>query len=157
MITTPSATFTRPANTTQYAANDLVANSATAGSVAPMEFGFSGRLGIVRRVRLFKDTEATTAASLTVHLFTSAPTVNNGDNGAFQPATVASHIAAVAIDMSSGGVASGTDLIKQSAETMICFALPALANRLYGLLEVEGTYTPASGEAFTVTLEIEGA
>jgi hypothetical protein len=34
----PSASFTRPNNTTAYASGQLVANSTTAGSVAPMAF-----------------------------------------------------------------------------------------------------------------------
>lgn len=39
MIFTPFYTFTRPADTTQYAAGDLIANSATAASVVPLSWG----------------------------------------------------------------------------------------------------------------------
>ena len=40
---TASASFARPANTTQYASGDLVANSATAASVAALSFPGGGR------------------------------------------------------------------------------------------------------------------
>ena len=64
MIITPTDSFTRPANTTQYAANDLVANSTTAGSVVPLSFPTNQiRLqGIIRRVRLYKSAASATAA-----------------------------------------------------------------------------------------------
>lgn len=158
MIITPFYSFARPANTTAYAANDLVANSTTAGSVVPMSFNVValGAQGAVRGIRLFKDSETTTAASFTVHLFTAAPVVSNGDNGAFAVTTVANYLGATGIDMSSGAFASTTDLFKTSAALAWFFQLPTLTSKLYGLLEVEGAYAPASGEVFTVTLEIEG-
>lgn len=159
MITTPSATFTRPADTTQYTAADLIANSTTAASVAPMEFGVSrvGGRGIIRRVRLYKSTATATLASFNVHLFTSSPgTPTNGDNGALALASAAGYIGEVAVDMSSGGSPGTVGLFKASAAVEIMFALPALDNRIYGLLEAIGGYTPAESESFTVTLEIEG-
>ena len=164
MITTASDSFSRPANTTTYAANDLVANSATAGSVVPLTFTTS-KLGsgraIVRRVRFFKDSATTTAAVFNLHLFTQAPTVTNGDNGAFAVNTSRYFIGTVAMDASSGGfVVTSTDLLK-------CFAVSPEMNfdlghvspserKLYGLLETGsgGTYAPASGETFEVTLEL---
>ena len=159
MITTPSATFTRPANETPYNAADLVANSATAASVEPMEFGVSrvGGRGIIRRVRLYKTGPTATLAGFNVHLFTSAPgTPTNGDNGAFALASAAGYIGEVAVDMSTGGSPGTVGLFKASAAVEIMFALPALDNRIYGLLEATAGYTPASSESFTVTLEIEG-
>lgn len=158
MIISPSYTFTRPANTTQYSANDLVANSATAGSVVPMQFGapqLNGR-GKVFRVSLFKDVETTTAASFKIHLFSASPVVTNGDNGAFAVSTAANYLGAVSIDQSSGATATSTDLWKDATVSPnIGFSVPN-SGAIYGLLEAIGTYTPASGESFTVTLDIEG-
>lgn len=159
MIVTPSASFTRPANTTAYGAGDLVANSATAGSVVPMAFSSarlsSGR-GRIKRVRLFKDDETATNANFTLHLFSASPTVTNGDNAAFAVATAATHLGSIAADMSSGAFVTATDLIEEFAVSPeINFDL-GNERLIYGLLEAGAGYVPASGENFTVTLEIEG-
>ena len=161
MIITPSSTFSRPANTTAYTAADLVANDTTAVDVTPMQFscqgtGAAGRgQGKIRRVRLFKDAAATTNANFSIHLFSESPTVTNGDNGAFAISSAQYHLGAVAVDMTSGAQAGTADLIEGVAVSPeINFNLPA-ASLIYGLIEAEAGYTPASGESFTVTLEIE--
>ncbi len=159
-ITTPKASFSRPANTTQYADGDLVANNATAGSVTPMEWSLGplGDAGIIRRVRIHKTSNTTTAATFSLHLFASEPTVANGDNGAFSVATnLSTWLGKVAVDMSSGAEAGGSaDCSQVSAATAILVQLSNTSGRVYGLLEAGGTYTPTSAETFTVTLEIEG-
>lgn len=160
----PVASFTRPANTTQYAQNELVANSATAGDVVPMRFGVgrvNGR-GRVHRVRLYSDNEAVTAASFNLHLFTQSPTVTNGDNGAFAVNTAEHFLGTVACDMTTGAFVTATDKCKGFVVTGgFVFDLPGqglTSEALYGLLETASgaTYTPASGERFEVTVEIEG-
>lgn len=158
-----TATFTRPTDTTQYAANDLVANDVDAADVVPMLFTVSklgrGR-GIVRRAVLFKDTETVTAAIFALHLFSREPDVNNGDNGAFQPTTSQFYLGSIPIDMSTGAVASGTDVSKAGVPTAdINFDLTVFGQserRLWGLLSTgaSGTYTPGNGERFTVNLEV---
>ena len=161
MIVTTSDSFARPSDTTQYTANDLVANSTTAGEVVPLTFKTtalgSGR-GIIRRVRLFKDDETTTAATFSVHLFTQSPVVSAGDNGALAVSTSRYYLGAIAIDMSSGAFATSTDLIQSAAVNPeinfdLMHVLPT-ERRIYGLLQVTGTYAPASGEVFEVTLEL---
>lgn len=72
-----TATFSRPADTTTYASGDLVANSTTPTSVAPMVFtlgrGSSGSAasGMIRRLRLRKSGKDITAASYRLHLWRS--------------------------------------------------------------------------------------
>src|SRR3990167_10330731 len=84
-------TITRPADTTVYADQDLVANSATAGSVTP--FTFSGVVrnvgyrAIVRRVGLLASQVLLANGTFRLHLFTALPTVTNGDNGALDAAS----------------------------------------------------------------------
>lgn len=159
MIISPSASFTRPADTTAYGANDLVANSTTAGDVVPMSFGVSqlpNGAGTVRRVRLFKDDETVTAASFTVHLFSQAPVVTNGDNAAFAVSTARYYIGSVAIDMSTGAIASTTDVWKAAALSPELSFNARNSGAIYGLLEAEAGYAPSSGEVFEVTLDIEG-
>lgn len=160
VVIAPQSSFTRPADTTQYAAGDLVANNATAGSVAPLKFSLNGvgRSGILRRVRIYKSTTTATAASFALNLFTSEPTVANGDNGVLSvSANVDSWIGRVAVDMSSTAEAgASTGLIQASANVEIGISLPNTGGTIYGLLEAVGTYTPASAESFTAWLEIEG-
>src|SRR6187551_2288746 len=82
----PSASFSRPANATQYTGRsgvtlgDMVANSATAASVIPMTFsncGQASRGGKLYRASIVtNDTTSTrtTNASFTLHLFSAMPT-----------------------------------------------------------------------------------
>lgn len=157
-IHTPYSSFVRPANTTAYTSGDIVADNTTAASITPLSWGVGavGGSGIIRAVRLFKSATSATAASFRVHLFLASPgTPTNGDNGAYAVASVTDHLDTVAIDLSSGSFAGTVGLHKRSAATAICFRLPSVADKLYGLIDVQGAYTPASGETFRVTLEIE--
>lgn len=159
MIYTAQYSFTRPSDTTQYGANELVANSTTAASVVPMSWGINrlGRAGIIRGIRLYKSNKTVTLASFQVNLFTLTPGVpTNGDNGAIVVADASMYLDKVAIDLATGGLAGGTTGVgKRSAAIAIPFEAPGVNNKLYGLLETTAAYTPASAEVFTVTLEIE--
>lgn len=161
MFYAPLYSFTRPANTTQYGADELVANSETAADVVPLRFSVdkhNGR-GRIVAVRVFTDNQAVTAAIFNLHIFKTDPgEPTNGDNGAYAVASVRDLIVTVACDMSSGSTTSSTDKMKRFAlSTAAAFEL-AIGAPLYALLSTgtSGTYTPASGELFEVTLEIEG-
>lgn len=159
-----TASFTRPADTTAYAAGDLVANSTTAGSVVPLEYnrlpratsqGFS-----VRRVRMQSNrTSGITAigtvpanASFRVHLYTELPTVTNGDNGAFFSTQSDAYIGALDVTLNRGfsDGFSGIGLPVTGAE-IIGNNMSAI--KLYALVQATAAYTPVSGEIFTVILE----
>lgn len=149
----PSATITRPANTTAYASGDLVANSATAGSVAygtlTIARKAAGSAGI-NRVRLSKSNVSLTNAQFRVHLYRSAPTFANGDNGAWSTNGVANYLGYVDVtmDMAFTDGAFGAAVfpaqlaVKLASGTTIAWALEARA-----------AYTPASAETFTLELE----
>lgn len=175
MFICAQASFTRPSDTTQYAQNDLVANSTTAGSVTPLKFNVdrvNGR-GQIRRVVIAKSNASATAANFNLHLYSRAPTPTNGDNGAFAVDTSMYWIGTVACDLSSAGeavtsvsLAKGftiTGGLQFDAEVMGAPSGTAPNtmrpdNVIYGLIETatSATYTPTSGETFKVTLEIEG-
>jgi hypothetical protein len=153
---TKSATFTRPANTAQYATNDLVANHATAGSVVipyVVAARFPGGNGAIKAVQLSKSTETLTAAAFRVHFFTAAPAVVNGDNGAFDLTNgqAKGYIgkADVTMDQALGDAAFGRVACDLQFDTV------APSAEIYMLLEATGTYTPASAESFTIELELE--
>ena len=160
MLITPSYSFTRPADTTQYGAGDLVANSTTAASVVPMKWSLqrlSGN-GIIRGARINKSGTAVTAAIFDILLFTADPGVpTNGDNGAFGIASAANAFARITVDMAAGGIVGTAGVFDRSAEVCIGVSQNAPDGVIWGLLGAGtgGTYTPASEETFKVTLEIE--
>ena len=169
MFYTARYSFARPGNTTQYAQNELVADSATAASVTPMRFGVErsqGR-GRISRVMLFTSTTTVTAANFNLHLFTRSPGVpTNGDNGAYGVASNQYWLGTIAMDISSAGEVSSADKRKSFLLTAPGFGFDtnvdgtsdALRMALYGLIETAtaATYTPGSGEVFDVALDIEG-
>lgn len=149
-----TATFTRPADTTQYASGDLVANSTTAGSVVPLSFTAArgaGGAGMIRRVRLRKSGTGVTTANFRLHLYTSSPTAANGDNAAWST-TLSGYLGSmdVTIDKAFSDGAAGEGTPNTGAEINFI----ATAQVIYGLFEARGTYTPASAEVFTVSLEV---
>ena len=162
IVTTPSANFTRPSDTTQYASADLVANSVTAGSVVPMSWSVRRGAGWVRRARLKKSATSVTAASFRLHLYSASPTIANGDNGAWST-TQSGYLGSLSGDMSgangrvfsdSATVVMTPDLGSEINLALVTGATGTTPPVIYGLLEARGTYTPASAEVFTAELEI---
>lgn len=161
------ASFARPADTTAYAAGDLIANSTTAASVVPLKFnvGSSRGRGRILRVKMFTDSETVTLATYNLWLFTRDPGVpTNGDNGALAIASVRYLLGIHAMDLASGAAASATDKMHGFVITGgwgFDLNIEGLADlstgqfTLYGLLEADAAYVPASGEVFEVTLDIE--
>lgn len=156
------ASFTRPADTTAYAAGDLVANSTTAGSVVPLSFAnairTAGDCVRIERVRVKKTSTTLTNASFRVHLYEASPTPTVGDNGVFNTSgalasnNVLNYAGSFAVTMawsgSDGAIGVGVPMTGPGAT-----ASPTSGTTLYALLEVTAAYTPASAETFTVTLE----
>lgn len=85
LIRNPSATLTLPNSTTTYAIGDLVANSATAGSVTPLTFDFESDSFLITGLSVKSNrTAATTVGAFRLHLYSAAPTVDTvGDDGVF--------------------------------------------------------------------------
>lgn len=159
VATVVSANFTRPSNTTAYASGDLVASSTTAGSVAPLSWTVArvaAGTGCVRRARLKKSGTTPTNASFRLHLYLTAPTPANGDNGAWLT-THAGYLGWVDLDASGTGGRTFSDGVGAQggpgAGSEITFQL-ASGQTIYGLLEARAAYTPESAEEFTVDLEV---
>jgi hypothetical protein len=155
IILQPSASITRPADTTAYTAGDLVANSTTAGSVSYGSLLVArSRTSMtqIRRAKLEKSGTSVTSAEFRVHLYSSLPTFANGDNAAFST-TRAGYLGALNVtinqvfsDGSAGfGVpVNGVEICDtgSNGETTVFWALEAL-----------NAYTPVSAEVFTLTLD----
>jgi hypothetical protein len=162
----PSASFTRPNDTTAYASGDLVANNTAAGSVAAMAFQVArsreGSFAIIG-ARIRKSGVAVANASFRLHLYRSAsnsstgPTVANGDNAAWSSNGAAEYLGSIDITVDKAftdGAAGDGVPVASSVATEQAVKLDGRDTRLFGLLEARAAYTPAANEVFTVTLEI---
>jgi hypothetical protein len=154
------ASLTRPANTTAYALGDLIANSATAGSVTPLAIAAAREndaTGMLRKVRLSTDNVAWANNTVRVHLFKNSPTSTVGDNGVFAAAIngVASihlgYFDVIFDQVFSDGV-KGEGVPNTGGE--INFDPAAGTQNIYALIEVRGAYTPTSGQAFALAVEV---
>lgn len=157
LIQTATATLTRPADNTAYASGDLVANSATAGSVTPLSFAlpFTSGTGqtILQRVRVSKNNTNVSNATFRLHLYAASPTVSNGDNAAWLSTQAANYLGfidcAAMLAFSDGGASFGS----AAAGAEMRLKLPS-GSTVYGLVEARAAYAPPAGaETFTFTLE----
>jgi hypothetical protein len=139
--------FTRPADTTAYAAGDLIANSVTAGDVEPLEFPASQAFRLIRQAQIHKTGTGLTGASFRLWLFDAEPVVTNGDNGALAGNWSANVVAVLEGQVLYAGTDGATGWLECAHEQ------PFRAGTLYGLLEARGAYTPVSEEVFTIRLE----
>jgi hypothetical protein len=159
VIAFPSANFTRPADTTAYAAGDLIANSTTAGSVVPMSFTaarYAGGSGFIRAAKLRKSTTTLTNAFFRLHLYAADPSaatgITNGDNGAWLT-KFADYIGMIDIivDRAFSDAAIGRGAPSVGSELAF---VPVSGQTVYGLLEARAAYAPGNAEVFTVTLDV---
>jgi hypothetical protein len=152
-----AAAMTRPADTTAYASGDLVANSTTAGSVAPIQVLGAARVagegGRIAGVKLHKSGTGVANAAFRVHYFRATVAVANGDNAAWVPAVMTNYIGSVDVTVDRVGTAGAVGFA-QVADPGLFFDLPDGATTLFALIEARGAYTPASAEVFTLTTDI---
>lgn len=159
-----TASTTLPAGTPTYTTGDLVANSATAGSVVPLSWPIDPGVGlkeadnelIIRKCKLRKSGTSTTNAQFRLHLFLGTQsttfTCANGDDGAFSVNNAALYLGAmdVTIDraFTDGAVGMGVPVVGDWIKT------EAPRNGvIYGLIEARAGYTRAAAEVFTAELE----
>jgi hypothetical protein len=148
-----SQTFTRPGDTTAYAAGDQVANSTTAGSVTPMTFTVGGTaIGsefILERVKLAKSTVSTTNAAFRVHLWSASPTVAGGDNAAMSTSGTATYLGYYDVTMSKAFTDGAAGFGTVADNAMVLTA----SQYIYALIEAQAAYSPGNAETFTLSIE----
>lgn len=154
--------FARPANTTAYSVGDLVADSATAGSVTavaiPSAVRAAGECIRIERVTLKKSGTSLTNANFRVYICSAFPTLSVGDNAIFNTAGALgiSNMDAVlgyfdlTMDRSATAGARGSGTPSLGAALT---AKPASGTTLYALIEATTAYTPTSGETWDLTIE----
>lgn len=154
--------FTRPNNTTAYAAGDVV----TAATAAVLEFAHAaphpGSGGVVIAATLIDGACQSTKGDFELWLFDTAPTIDN-DNAAWTP-TDAELQALVGVidfggtplvgDATSG--AGGNVVYPTGAEANLPLPFKCVngSASLYGVLVVRNAYDPVAQETFAVRLLI---
>ncbi len=153
-----TASFQRPADTTQYAIADAVANSTTAGSVSPLVFGGMandiGGTGLITNLLFWKSTITVTAASFRLYLMTSRLATAFADNAAFNLlyADMARVVAVLDFTLRTEG-ASATVAYAFDDTRRVEYRCDGAETSLFGYLTAEAVYTPPSNsEQFFVRL-----
>ena len=146
--------FNRPADTTDYADNDLVANSTTAGNVTPLEFEIpvgNGRGLEIVGATLQKSGTGVTGATFELYLFSQAPETAVGDNAAFTPASFStSGFIGIIVFPTMSAFSDDARAIKYDESLPVYLSS---GDTIYGLLVTAAAYTDeASEETFTATI-----
>ena len=160
--------LTRPSDTTAYAIGDAIANSTTGSAVVPLQFtvaranSFTGR---VIGAQIVTDS-ATAFGAIRLHLFDTTPFAAAG----FQADNAALALTYTALTTGSAGtsphylgyidfqtfVAESASAVAIGAcdQTELVFDCAASSQVVFGLLEARAAFTPASGQKFTVALDV---
>lgn len=177
------AEFTRPNDTTAYAAGDHITDTTTASSVVPLRFPAirtDNGSGVFTGARLIKSTDTTTNASFRLWLFAAQPFAAAGypaDNAAitFTYASMARFLGYIDfttfIDAGSMAVAEGLmgrsvapfskRYVNDSSNPAVDASstsgiLPVPASKLiYGMLEARAAYAPGAQEQFRIWVDVQ--
>ncbi len=166
-----TAEFTRPNDTTAYAANDVIGSN----PAAVMTFTNCGRVaggnGVIRKMKLFKSATGGNGGAgvgaVRLYLFSVAPTaVVDNSPWVLKYAERADYLAQYpngtffAMDLLSnstaGSTAGGTfGLTAFPFYPNIPFVCAGGDTSLYGVLVLNGSYTPIANETFSIELTLE--
>lgn len=161
-ISNPSATLTLPNSTTTYAVGDLVANSATAGSVTALSWDCESSSFLISGLVVKANrTAATTVGNFRLHLYSAAPTVDTtGDDGVYgDNVNIGSARYLGALDFNldrkhkdgHGGV--GVPLSRAYIPVKL-----ASGSTIYGLVEARANYArtqvSSASETLTILLDV---
>jgi len=157
-----NATVTRLANTTTYAAGEVVSDHETPASATIITFTNAARInagsGIILGAALIDGANATLKGVFELWLFDTT-IAKQGDNAAFVPtdAELATLIGVIPFNTSYVAKAdAGVDgsVVFPVTGLSIPFVCGAASRNLFGLLVVRNAYVPISAEVFTVRLRI---
>ncbi len=151
-----SVTITRPANTTAYAAGDVVgqADTGTAANAGTgiLEFTNIGEgMVAILCAQLRVDLTAVTSgmANMRLHLYSEAPAAVL-DNAAWDLSAAGDRSKYLGyIDIGTPADVGSTLFVRADGLNM---ATLLVGTSIFGVLQTIGAYTPASGTVYTVTL-----
>jgi len=155
----PTSTLTRPANTTAYTQNNAIASNTAAGSVVVPSFTASpaaNGTGRITGARLVTNASSGWGSvAVLVEFWTAAPTLSNGDGGAYAIATGAAHwLGSVSLTFTQVGDGAYAAAVP-NAGGVIDFALPSGTVIFWTMTIISGAgATPISGQTFTLTPSI---
>lgn len=138
---------TRPANTTPYAAADVIGDGAP-GVLSLGDATKYGQSGVIKGIRLTADDPAM-AEVIKVHIFNAAPTsiADNAQNTLLY-ADIAKKVATVTLPATATGGTGSTASAAEKMDLNIPFTLGAASASLYYVLEAGDAYTPISEGKF---------
>lgn len=148
---------TRPANTTAYAANDVISENASTGTA--WSFSGQGRSGLITGATLVTNKQSVTAA-FTLFLFRATPTGVLNDNAANTSpvfAEASDYIGHIDFDAAES-LGSSSSWTLASPGTGGNLPLPFFTpsnDTIYGVLVTRDVFTPDSGQQFSITLTVE--
>jgi len=157
-----SAAFTRPADTTQYAAGDVVGPVTTpAAQSFPLAARANGGSGRIIDILLMFDLETITTATFRLHFFNAVLTPA-ADNAAFAgiatlPSSYLGYIDPVILVTQAGGTA-GQIRVSQGVLTgglPFDYVCADGGTGLWMVITALGTYTPKSGGLVRCTITVE--
>lgn len=159
---TVQASFTRPADTNQYSAGDVVCDSTSAPTILTFtgatKDGLAGS-SIIQSATITSSANQTTLPDLQLWLFDTAPAAVN-DNAAFAPSdselnkliAIISFPQAQFVVANSASGASG-NVVCNAQGLWLPFNTTAASNgSIFSQLVVRNAYTPVSGESFQIRL-----
>lgn len=152
-----AVSITRPANTTAYAAGDVISD----GSNSRLAFDDcderAGQGGVIQSAALISSANQATKLDGELWLFGADITDLDADNAAFTPTDDQLKYLLGVIDFATasfrvGDATAGAGGNSACVVANIGIAFPG--RKLYGVLLAQNAYTPVSGEVFTVNLVI---
>lgn len=155
-VITPSSNFTRLANATAYAAGQLVANATATGSVTPLTWAAARIAGgnfYIRRMKMTLSSKSVTNTQFTVHFYTAAPTLANGDAGTWST-TLANWACSMTVTILNAGTDVSAGIGAPDIGNECNIVAGNSTTTLWGLVVADAAYTPGSGETITVIPEI---
>ena len=149
--------FTRSANTTAYASDEVVSN----GSIETISFGtganalIAGGQYMIKKASLTSNSSGTTNASFDLYLYTSGitSTISMTDNAPFNVNYGDKHIRIGKTSFTLTNPSGNSDS-KEDINVDVNLPFIATGQFIYGVLVATSAYTPASGEKFYGTIEL---
>jgi hypothetical protein len=158
-----TATLTRPANATAYAAGDIIANSDTAPTVNVLAGAAlsNGRGGKINALILIDSSNPVTPGDFELWLLNAAHTATN-DNAAWAPSDAEAETVEAIISLPGSGSIAGNagsaaagNRIYQIKDINKDFRCAAASKNLWWVLIARNAHAAVSGEKFTLKLDIE--
>lgn len=142
--------FTRPANTTEYAAGDCIFDTVATGVI---QFDNVGASGSITNASVFMfDVET---ANLELYVFDAEPT-NFGDNTALTLVANDMNKLVGVFDLPDAGKRLGAAAVAlYEAEAQGDISYTSTDGKLYGVLVTRSVFTPASGTAYGASLHLQ--